>query len=80
MLIALLNASGEYGFTDDTQMYNAMRKKAAKLGANGVILDAITEPSTGAVLAGALLPWEPPAQRTGKAVAIYVSSGPTAKN
>lgn len=68
--IALLTAKGEAGWTDEEDMFNAMRKKAGKLGANAIILDAISEPSAGAKIAGAVLGTG--AERKGKAVAIFV--------
>jgi hypothetical protein len=68
--IALLNASGDYSMTNEAQMFEAMRKKAAKLGANAVILDALSEPTTGQRVARALL--GTPAQRKGQAIAIYI--------
>jgi hypothetical protein len=68
--IALLNASGSTGFTNEDGMMAAMRKRAAKLGANGVILDAISEPSAGAKVAAAIFGVS--AERKGKALAIYV--------
>src|SRR6266568_3137417 len=52
--VALINASGSSGFTNENGMLEAMRKRAAKLGANGVILDAISEPSAGAKVAAAI--------------------------
>ena len=70
--VALLSGSGDYSWTNEEQMYKKMRKEAGELGANGIILDSMTEPSTGAKVANALL-WTP-AQRTGKAVAIYISN------
>jgi len=58
-------------WTDEGTMWNSMKKKAAKLGANGVILDATSEPKAGTkVLAAALFGMG--AERKGKAIAIYV--------
>jgi hypothetical protein len=68
--IALLNATGESNWTDERKMMNSMRKKAAGLGANAVILDAISEPSAGAKVAGAFLGTG--SQRKGRAIAVYV--------
>ena len=68
--VALLNSSGNVDYTNEQQMYSSMRKKAAELGANGVILDATNEPGTGAKIAQALFGVS--ANRKGKAVAIYV--------
>ena len=68
--IAVIHSKGEAGWTDEEQLYKAMRKKAGKLGANGIILDSLSEPSAGAKIAGAFLGTG--AQRTGKVIAIYV--------
>jgi hypothetical protein len=70
--IALLNATGSTDFTNESGMLEAMRKRAAKLGANGVILDAISEPSAGAKVAAAI--FGVGAERKGKALAIFVHS------
>lgn len=68
--IALLNAAADASWTDEAKMVNAMRKKAARLGANAVILDSMSEPSAGAKVAGAILGTG--AERKGKAIAVYV--------
>ena len=68
--IGLLNSSGESSWTNEAKMINSMRKKAAEMGANGIILDAMSEPSAGAKVAAAFLGTG--AQRKGKAIAIYV--------
>jgi hypothetical protein len=52
-------------------MWNSLRKKAGKLGANAIILDAMSEPSAGAKVAAAFL-LGTGAERKGKAIAIYV--------
>lgn len=68
--VALLTASGDYQMTNMEMMYTEMRKRAGALGANGIVLDAISEPATGAKVANFFL--GTPAERQGKAVAIYV--------
>jgi hypothetical protein len=68
--VALLNSTGESSWTNEEKMLNSMRKKAGQMGANGVILDAISEPSAGAKVAGAFLGTG--SERKGKAIAIYV--------
>ena len=68
--VALLNSSGDSLYTNESQMLKSMRKKAGQLGANGVILDALSEPSAGAKVAAAIF-WVS-AERKGKAIAIYV--------
>lgn len=73
--VALLNSAGDSGFTDESTMFASMKKKAAEIGANGVILDAVSEPSAGAKVAAAIFGVS--AQRKGKAIAIYVIPGTT---
>jgi len=68
--IAILNSKGDADLTDESTMYNSMRKKAAQLGANGVILENTKDPGTGAKVAKALLGTS--ANRKGEAIAIYV--------
>jgi hypothetical protein len=71
--VALLNSSGDSGFTNEAGMYESMRKKAGQMGANAVILDAISEPGHGAKVAAAIFGVS--AQRKGKAIAIWVFPG-----
>jgi len=68
--VALISAKGESSWTNESQMINAMKKKAGKMGANAIILDAMSEPSAGAKIAGAFLGTG--SERKGKAIAIYV--------
>ena len=68
--LALLNATGEASWTNEQAMLESMRKKAGELGANGIILDAVTEPGAGAKVAAAFLGVG--AERKGKALAIFV--------
>jgi len=69
--VALLSATGDSAFTTEEGMWNSLRKKAGKLGANAIILDAMSEPSAGAKVAAAFL-LGTGAERKGKAIAIYV--------
>ena len=75
--LALLNSTGESSWTNEQAMLESMRKKAGELGANGVILDAVTEPGAGAKVAAAFLGVG--AQRKGKALAIFVLPDSTPK-
>jgi hypothetical protein len=69
--VGLLMSTGDTMWTNEGTMWNSMKKKAAKLGANGVILDATSEPKPGTkVLAAALFGMG--AERKGKAIAIYI--------
>jgi hypothetical protein len=68
--IALLNSTGSSGWTTEAGMFNSMKKKAGSLGANAIILDAVSEPSAGAKIAAAFLGTS--AERKGKAIAIFI--------
>ena len=68
--VAILNSSGDSGFTNEAKMFESMRQAAGELGANGVVLDAVSEPGHGAKVAAAIFGVS--AQRKGKALAIYV--------
>lgn len=72
--LALLDSVASANATNQTQMYNSMRAKAADIGANGIILDATTEPSAMAQVVGAI--FGAGANRRGKAIAIYVEGAP----
>jgi hypothetical protein len=73
--IALLNSKGESGLTTEGGMVNSQRKKAAQLGANGIIVGGIDEPKAGTKIIGALLGTG--AERKGKALAIWVPEDST---
>ena len=68
--VALLNSTGSTGFTTEGGMMKSMRKKAADVGANGIIMGGIDEPGAGAKVAGAFLGTG--TERKGKSVAIFV--------
>lgn len=70
--IALLNSTGSSGFTSESGMMKSMRKKAADVGANGIIMGNIDEPSAGAKVAAAIFGVAGSTERKGKSVAIYV--------
>lgn len=70
--IALLNASGSSMYTNESNMTGSMRKKAAELGANGIIMGNIDEPSAGAKVAAAVFGTH--TERKGKAVAIHIAA------
>lgn len=73
--VALLNSAGPSLWTDEEKMFKNMRYEAGRIGANAIIMDAISEPSAGAKVAAALIGVS--AERKGKAVAIFME--PTAK-
>lgn len=70
--VAVLNSKGDSDLTSEEGMANSQRKKAASLGANGVILGEQKDPSTGAKIASAFFGTS--ANRKGKSVAIYIPS------
>jgi hypothetical protein len=68
--VAILNASGNTGSTTERQMHEALRKRAAVIGANGILYREVQEPSTGAKVAGAV--FGVGTNRRAEMVAIYV--------
>ena len=68
--VAVLNSRGDAEMTSAEGMIKSQRKKAAQLGANGLILGEQKDPSTGTKLAHDLLGTS--AERKGKATAIYI--------
>ncbi len=70
--IALLNATGSSMYTNESNMAGSMRKKAAEVGGNGIIMGNIDEASAGAKVAAAV--FGTGTERKGKAVAIYIPS------
>lgn len=68
--IALLNSTGDSNFTNEAKMFESMKKKAGEVGANAVILDAVSEPGSGAKVAAAIFGVS--AERKGKAIAIWI--------
>jgi hypothetical protein len=76
--VALLNSTGESNWTNEQAMFESMRKKAGEIGANAIILDAVTEAGAGAKVAAAVLGVG--TQRKGKAIAIFILPDTTAKS
>ena len=68
--VAILNASGSTSYTSESQMYNALKKQAAKIGCNGILFQEIKEPSQGAKIVGAL--FGVGTERKAEMIAIYV--------
>lgn len=69
--IALVTAKSDAGWTDETDLIRAMRKRAARLGANAIIIGDISDPTTLERVAEVLTDYEP--QRRGRAVAIRLA-------
>jgi hypothetical protein len=70
--VALLNSKGESSWTSEQGMAHSQRKKAAELGANGLIIGDTKEPNAGTKIIGSILGTG--AERKGKAVAIFIPS------
>jgi len=68
--VAIIEASGSGEYTNQTEMLEAMRRKAGELGANGVLLPRIEEPSAGAKVAAAV--FGTGTQRKGNVIAVRV--------
>ncbi len=72
--VAILNAQGSSGFTNEGQMIDKLREEAAKLGANAIILSGMKEPGAGEKFVNYLAGGFADGQRRGGAVAIWVPS------
>ncbi len=53
--IAIIDAEGDYDSVNQEKMIKVMKKKAAKLGANALVLGEFKEPSTGEKVAKHIL-------------------------
>src|SRR5882672_3128794 len=73
--VAMLNAKGESNWSDEGDMIESMREKAAEVGANGIILNGIDEPSALTKVIGEVA--KTGSQRKGNALAIFVPSDST---
>lgn len=73
--VALLNSTGGSGWTTESGMMKSMRKKAAEVGATGIIMGNIDEPGAGAKVMGAV--FGTGTERKGKSVAIFVPADST---
>jgi hypothetical protein len=70
--VAIINAEGNYSYADDEKMVNAMKKKAAQLGANAIIMGEFKDPSTVEKIADAVVGVG--GTKTGKVLAIRLKS------
>jgi hypothetical protein len=66
--IALVTSRSDAAWADEASLIRAMRRRAAKLGADGLILGEIRDPTTLERVAEVLTDYQP--QRRGRAVAI----------
>lgn len=69
--IALITAEGNSVWTDDDEMLLRMRQRAARVGANGMVVDALGTSATTVQIIGAAL-GTGDADRKGRAVAIHM--------
>lgn len=72
--VAFISAEGSSTWTNEKEMVEAAKKEAAKLGANGIVIGQILEPSAGAKVAGAIFGVS--AERKGRLLAVYVKYPP----
>lgn len=70
--VAILHAAGSEGWTNPSQMIDKLREEAGKLGANGIILVGITEPTVGERLVNAIVAGTTDGERKGEAIAILI--------
>jgi hypothetical protein len=68
--MAIIEATGSGEWTNQTDMLNAMRKKAGAIGANAILLPQINEPGAGAKVAAAI--FGTGTQRKGNVVALRI--------
>jgi hypothetical protein len=68
--VAILNSKGESSWTDEHEMTASQRSKAARLGANGIILGDVKEPNAGTKILGSI--FGTGAERKGSGLAIYI--------
>jgi hypothetical protein len=68
--VAVLNASGDYKWINDEDMYEAIRKKAGEIGANAVLYVQAQDPTTEEKVWNILV--RMPADRKAEVVAIFV--------
>lgn len=72
--IGLIHMQGEASWTNENKMIAAARKKAASMGANGIIMGQVQEPSSGSKVAAAI--FGVPTTRRGEVVAVRVFDSP----
>lgn len=68
--VAIIEATGSTDWSSQTGMIKAMRKKAGKLGANGIMLPTIKEPGEATKIVGSILGYD--AERKGNVIAIRI--------
>lgn len=68
--VAIISVSGDADWTSVSQMFKAARKRAAKIGANGILYSRFDEPGTLAQVAATIVGTG--TTRRGEMVAIFV--------
>ena len=68
--IAIIHAQGDSQLTRESKMLRKAREQAGEIGANGILIEEIKEPSAGAQIAGEVLGTG--STRRGRMIAIYV--------
>jgi len=68
--VAIIHAQGDSQWTRESKMLRKARERAAELGANGILIEEIKEPSAAAQIAGEVLGTG--STRRGRIIAIYV--------
>ena len=68
--VALIHLGGDANWTNEKQLYAAAKKKAARLGANGVVLGTIDQP--GAEMQVVSAAFGVPVSRKSQALAVYL--------
>lgn len=68
--VAILSSTGDSTLTDMAAFYRSMQERAAKIGANAVLIGSTKEPSTGAEVASWI--FGTPANRKSESYAIIV--------
>jgi hypothetical protein len=69
--VALIKIKGPHQLSDEL-MHREMREQAAKLGANGIILQGVVEPSSAKKTGAMYAPGFVDADRVGTAIAIFI--------
>lgn len=73
--VAIIYAEGDHAATDQARLFKKVRKEAARVGANGVLIQQVKEPGTAAKVAQVVLGLE--ADRQAEMIAIYVPPATT---
>lgn len=67
--VALIHAEGDASTTNQSQMLNAARRRAGKVGGNALLLGEVREPATTTSVAAVV--FGTPADRRGEMIALY---------